>query len=166
MNKTQAIIVDLDGTLANCDHRRHFVDGTHEKQDWRSFYESMTEDTVNEWCLTIIADCCFVDMHGWDRAPLLVTGRPEEYRQLTQNWLNKTLMDSMRPNGRNVQANPKLLMRKTGDYRDDTIIKEEIYKEHIEPHYDVMFVIDDRKKVVDMWRRMGLVCLHCADGDF
>ena len=50
----------------------------------------------------------------------------------------------------------QLYMRKTGDKRDDTIVKEEIFKEFIEPEYIVLGVIDDRNKVVRMWERLGL----------
>jgi hypothetical protein len=61
------IIFDLDGTLANCEHRRHFVDSScisskedfekwikpfHDakecprwKQDWKAFYEACDKDT-------------------------------------------------------------------------------------------------------------------------
>ena len=28
---------------------------------------------------------------------------------------------------------------------------------------DILFVVDDRQKVVDMWREEGLTCLQCAD---
>lgn len=155
MIKKEAIIIDIDGTLANCGHRRHFVDGTHEKQDWKSFYESMRTDTMNKWCSEIIYSlACREDIY-YDI--ILLSGRPEEYRDITLEWLRE-----------NNQFNvfDKLFMRKNGDYRCDTIIKEEIYKEHIEPYYNILFVIDDRRKVVDMWRRLGLVCLHCAEGDF
>jgi hypothetical protein len=169
MNKKQAIIVDIDGTLANCDHRRHFVDGTHEKQDWRSFYESMRTDTVNEWCKQI----------AYKFTPIFVSGRPEEYREITIDWLDKNGFEKSIPRfttyiggeykpleiSEVIMERP-LFMRKTGDYRCDTIIKEEIYREHIEPYYEILFIVDDRKKVVDMWRRLGLVALHCAEGDF
>ena len=37
--QSPAVIIDIDGMLADCDHRRHFVTGP--KQDWRSFNESM-----------------------------------------------------------------------------------------------------------------------------
>lgn len=42
----RVILIDLDGTLANCDHRRHFVEGT--KKNWSDFYQNMAFDTVNE----------------------------------------------------------------------------------------------------------------------
>jgi hypothetical protein len=57
-------------------------------------------------------------------------------------------------------------MRKKGDRREDYLVKEEIYKNHIDQIYNVMFVLEDRKQVVDMWRRLGLTCLQCAPGEF
>jgi hypothetical protein len=151
--KERAIIIDIDGTLANCDHRRHFVDGTHDKKDWRSFYEAMEHDTLNRWCHELIYN--FTQNEGERYDCIFVSGRPEEYREITLKWFLRNNVDW-----------GALFMRKTGDYRDDTIIKEEIYREHIEPDYNIFFVIDDRAKVVKMWRRLGLVALHCADGDF
>jgi len=52
------------------------------------------------------------------------------------------------------------------DYRDDRIIKEEIYREKIAPVYNALFVLDDRDRVVAMWRDLGLTCLQVANGDF
>lgn len=45
---------------------------------------------------------------------------------------------------------------KIWDTRCDTIVKREIYEEHIKDKYNVLFVIDDRVKVVDMWREQWL----------
>ena len=45
-------------------------------------------------------------------------------------------------------------------------IKKEIYRHLIKPYYDVLFAIDDRQQVVDLWRDEGLVCLQCAKGDY
>jgi hypothetical protein len=59
-----------------------------------------------------------------------------------------------------------LFMRSEGDHRPDDIIKEELYRSHIEPVYDVQFIFDDRDRVVQMWRRIGLTCFQVANGDF
>ena len=32
--------------------------------------------------------------------------------------------------------------------------------------FDPVLAIDDRKRVVDMWRSEGIVCAHIADGEF
>ena len=47
-------------------------------------------------------------------------------------------------------------MRKEGDVRKDTVIKEELFWEHIAPHYNVLVAFDDRPCVVDMWHDVGI----------
>lgn len=144
MNR-KAIIVDLDGTLCDCEHRRHFV----ELKDWKSFYQNLVTDPIHEWCASIIRR--FVV----DHAIILVTGRPEEYRAATRAWLCE--------HGIPFHL---LFMRADGDYRKDCVVKEEIYLAYIKPGYQVSFCVDDRQQVVDMWRKNGLTCLQCADGQF
>lgn len=152
MIKNKTIICDLDGTLCNTDHRKHFME--QKPKDWNSFYAGIPNDTINRWCYDILwrfnsgkaVNCMDV---------ILVSGRPEKYRSVTEEWLLK----------HDVLCSG-LFMRKDGDFRDDAIVKKEIYEQHIEPFYDVLFCIDDRQRVVDMWREQGLVCLQCAKGDF
>jgi adenylate cyclase class IV len=57
-------------------------------------------------------------------------------------------------------------MRKTGDNRPDNIVKKEIFDSNIKNNYYIEFVLDDRNKVVKMWRELGLTCLQVADGNF
>ena len=57
-------------------------------------------------------------------------------------------------------------MRQDDDYRFDEIIKEEIYTNNIKDNFKVLFVLDDRTKVVNMWRKIGLTCLQVDNGDF
>ena len=68
--------------------------------------------------------------------------------------------------GLDVDMNDFLFMRAEDDFRHDTIVKEEIYRTHIEPFWNVFCVFDDRSTVVEMWRSLGLVCLQVANGDF
>ena len=148
MEKTKAIIVDIDGTLANVDHRRHFVEG--EEKDWSSFFAAMKDDPLNNWCKTIM------DLYGqYGYYIILVTGRPKKYKKDTLIWLAKYGI-----------WNDALYMRPDENHDNDDEIKRRIYEERIEPFYDVDFVIDDRDKVVKMWREMGLVCLQCDYGAF
>ena len=60
----------------------------------------------------------------------------------------------------------ELFMRPTGDTRKDSILKKEIYDNHIKGKYNVKYVLDDRDSVVEMWREQGLTCLQVAPGDF
>jgi len=57
-------------------------------------------------------------------------------------------------------------MRKDNDFRPDEEIKKEIYNNFIKDDYNIFFVLDDRTKVVNMWRSLGLTCLQVADGNF
>ncbi|WP_216080453.1 hypothetical protein, partial [Shigella flexneri] len=59
-----------------------------------------------------------------------------------------------------------LSMRKDGDVREDSIVKLEMFNEHIRDKYYVDFVLDDRNQVVELWRSLGLTCLQVADGCF
>lgn len=88
---------------------------------------------------------------------LFVSGREGTAicKELTQRWLNE--------NGFKHHA---LYMRKEGDFRRDSIVKKEIYEEHIKDKYVVEFVLDDRNQVCSMWREINLKCLQVQPGDF
>lgn len=60
----------------------------------------------------------------------------------------------------------ELHMRKEGDYRRDSIVKQEIYEQYIKDNYIVEFVLDDRNQVCSMWREIGLKCLQVQPGNF
>lgn len=85
---------------------------------------------------------------------LIVTGRPETYRKITEQWLiwNHIEYDN-------------LYMRSENDCRSDVDVKREILQK-IREQYDVSFVFDDRTSVVKMWREEGLVCFQCFDHDY
>lgn len=148
MNKTEAIIVDLDGTLTDCSHRVHFVEK--DKKDWKSFYDGMGEDQINTWCQRIIESFSRENV-----SIILITGRPSSYRDLTMEWLSR----------HNIKFN-HLYMRDAKDFRSDALIKKEFYEEDVKEHYNILFVLDDRKSVVSMWRDLGLTCLQPEWGDF
>lgn len=145
-DKIPAIIVDLDGTLANCDHRLHHL----KNKNWGSFYAFAKNDSINVWCKDIVNSIW--DKHCW--TIIIVTGRPESIRHSTADWLISHRIPGV------------LYMRSDNDRREDFIVKREIYEKRIKENYDVRFVLEDRKQVVDMWRSLGLVCLQCAPGEF
>ncbi len=148
MASRKAIIVDLDGTLCNIDHRLHFLQK--EKKDWHQFHQSCENDTVEPWCQQIIES-----MKQSSFTIVLMTGRDDGYEDITKSWLTK-----------NKIPYDLLLMRKSGDHRADHTIKWELFCEHLKNNYEIEFVLEDRKSVVEMWREKGLRCLQCAPGDF
>lgn len=146
----RAIIVDLDGTLADCTHRRHHVEGP--KKDWAAFFAGIKDDPVNRTVLQA------VQFYAGFHVILFVTGRGEEHRDETEDWLRKHVPA--------FATKSRLMMRGAGDRRADVDVKREIYKNRIERNYDVRLVLDDRTSVVKMWRSLGLECWQVADGDF
>ena len=146
MSRLDAVIIDLEGALANIDHRLHHING--EKKDWESFFEGMNHDSLNGWCARL---CAGFQMTG--HTVIFITGRPIKWFEATVSWLDA--------NGIDLRMSV-LYMRKDEDFRPDVEIKREIYETMILPTYEVHLVIEDRKPVVEMWRSIGLPCLHCA----
>jgi hypothetical protein len=144
------VIVDIDGTVANLDHRLHYVRG--EKKDWRTFLSKCDKDTPNHDIYLIAESFC--DTTGSDL--VFCSGRGNEYRDKTEMWLKEY----------NMQYE-QLFMRQERDYRQDTIVKEQILDFEILTRYrEVLAVFDDRSSVVKVWRNRGLRCLQVAAGDF
>lgn len=59
-----------------------------------------------------------------------------------------------------------LFMRTFQDQRPDDVVKAEIYEQYIAPYWHVPYVLDDRRRVVDMWRKRGLTVLDVAGNEF
>lgn len=133
-----AWIFDIDGTLALKSARSPF--------DWTR----VLEDTLNEpvrWLLNGVRD--------YPSHVIVLSGRDSVCRMETELWLAR---NEIWPTG--------LFMRPAGDNRKDSLVKLELFREHVAPHYNVLGVVDDRQQVVDMWRRIGLFCAQVAPGDF
>lgn len=135
----KAIICDIDGTLAHMQGRDPYD------------YDKVDTDVVDKTIKNILR----VFYGNGNYAILIVSGREDACKHETVGWLSK-----------NYVMYDELFMRKHGDYRPDEVIKKEIYDKHIKDKYDVEFVLDDRNKVVKMWREIGLKCLQVAEGDF
>ncbi len=141
--KPQEIIIDPNLPHAIiCD-----LDGTLALLNGRSPYDASRceNDILNPVVASLIKD----------KLVLLVSGREDKYREQTINFLDKHQINY-----------EKLIMRETGDFRKDAIIKKEIFNTQIRGFYNIDFVLDDRNQVVEMWRQLGLTCLQVAEGDF
>lgn len=142
-----AIIVDLDGTLCINDQGRSSFD-----------YYAARHDAVNP----AVAEILYAFMESSPSVQILfVSGREDYSRIVVEEWMTHHLPWLLFPPYRS-----RLYMRKSRDFRDDVTVKLEIYENKIKPFWDVLFVLDDRNKVVKMWREQGLTCLQVAEGNF
>tara|TARA_R100001463_G_scaffold2490_1_gene10528 strand:- start:2006 stop:2473 length:468 start_codon:yes stop_codon:yes gene_type:complete len=155
MKKELAIIVDVDGTLAD-------MRGIRGPFEW----DKVHLDRPHQDIIDLVKDLACVGFDaGLEIHPdlefepkysiIITTGRDGVCEAATKQWLHdhKVPYDDF-------------YIRKAGDFRKDNIIKSEIYMDHIRPKYDVKYVIDDRDQVVDMWRSLGLRVLQVAPGNF
>lgn len=146
--KENAIMVDLDGTLCNLNHRLHFV--KEGKKDWGKFFKACGEDSVYEDVRSLIE----AEFEAGTEI-VLCSGRPEEYREQTELWLSK-----------NEIPYTSLKMRPKINFKSDDITKAMLFRYEIKPFYDVKYVVDDRNSVVNKWRSMGLSCFQVRPGEF
>jgi len=141
-------ICDIDGTIADTEHRIHYITNGH--KDWNNWFAHAHKDEPISGVIQILdlASAAGIKI-------LLCTARDEMCRPDTIEWLeeHKVPYDG-------------LYMRKKGDRRDDDIVKFEMLEQIYELGYNPLLVFDDRDRVVKMWRAAGLRCLQVAPGDF
>jgi acid phosphatase class B len=140
----KAIIVDIDGTIAT-----HYDADGNQLREHHDYAQVGVDLPIPE----IIQIVQMYEFRGYHI--IIVSGRMDHCREETINWLiaNDVEFD-------------ELFMRKFKDFRPDNIVKHEIFDQNISEQYDIEFVLDDRDRVVRMWRDLGLRVLQVADGDF
>lgn len=137
-----AVICDLDGTLCLLPVGMKYPAAYN--RDYRG-------DRLNPAVASLLTSVTGGKVHS-DPVLLLVSGRFSEKRDQTEEWLSS----------HNISYKT-LHCRSIGDRRPDTIIKKEIYMNHIQGTYKVEYVIDDRPSVVRMWRaELGLPVFQVA----
>lgn len=137
VNMPEAVMFDLDGTLALMSNR--------EPYDWNK----VDRDDLNE----IVAEQ--VKFHkSLGRKIILLSGRDEAAREKTVEWLDFYGIEY-----------DQLLMRKADDYRKDNVVKKEIFNQQVYNRYNVLCVYDDRTQVVKMWEEIGIFCFNVNQGN-
>ncbi|SFD66153.1 phosphatase domain-containing protein [Spirosoma endophyticum] len=138
----RCILVDIDGTVARMGNRSPF--------DWHR----VGIDTP-KWPIIRLVQA----MKTSGYSIVFFSGRDAVCRSETMAWLNQYF---------GWQSDDyELFMRAEKDNRKDSIVKQELFAQHIAGWYYVEFVVDDRQQVVDMWRRtLGLTCVQVDYGDF
>lgn len=130
----KAIIVDIDGTIANKSPLRGYYD-----------WSLVSLDTPRQMILDIVG---FI-YHKYQSHIVFLSGRNYICYDITYNWL----LDNI---GGNLNMNFSLLMRSDNDNRNDRIVKEELFFNNVAPYYNVIAAIDDRPRVIRLWKDIGI----------
>ena len=166
--KKNTVIFDLDGTLANIEARRA-KSLTNDKMDWDVFFnaENIQLDLPNK---PVIKMAQLLKQDGFKI--VIFSGRNDRSFFATKDWLkvnkvpfNKLVMrpDKFKKDSWPIaNGNPAT---KEMRWMPDEILKKEMLDTFINMD-EVFLVVDDRDKVVKMWRDLGLNTFQVAPGDF
>ena len=148
-SKPNAIIVDIDGTVATMNERSAFEWGKVGEDSPRKFIIDLIESYVK-----------IKTNNGNDKANeihiIFLSGRDSVCRQETLDWLKTNLT---------IQQF-SLFMRKENDMRKDSIIKEELFWSHVEPNYNVIGLFDDRPQVIRLWHELKIPNIICVGNPY
>ena len=147
------IIFDLDGTLALIDKRREVSTKPNGKLDWGKFFNS-TNIELDEPNPPVVKMAQMFHNDGFNI--VIFSGRSNKTERATRSWLFTNRIPFQ-----------KLVMRdsETNHFTPDWVLKKDMLDEHVDIN-DVFLVVDDRDRVVKLWRSLGLTTFQVADGDF
>ncbi|MDX3695027.1 AAA family ATPase [Streptomyces europaeiscabiei] len=134
-----AVMCDIDGTLALMDDRGPY--------DFARCGEDRLNAPVHHALLAFRA--------AYGARIVLLSGRSEDFRAQTEAWL-----------ARHAVPYDELRMRASADTRRDDIVKNELFDAHVRHRYNVRVSLDDRDRVVALWRRMGIPTWQVNYGNF
>ena len=137
-----AIILDLDGTLADVRGARHYVKEKPRNFDAFHGYASKLAP-VNQAAKEIAVVAWNA---GWN--VIILSGRHEKWIYDTEGWLEK----------HNIRYD-SLYLRPDDDFSKDVELKTRFYESFIKDDYDVKLAIDDNPSIVALWRSLGIPTL-------
>lgn len=146
---TRCYIFDIDGTIADLTHRRHYVES--KPKNWPAFHAGCVDDKPIEHIRRLM-----LDLVEAGAVVVYVSGRNEAQREATQRWTEE----------HGFLPAYNLYMRADGDFRDDSIVKLELLQRLRADGFEPIMAFDDRDRVVKMWRENGVPCAQVAPGDF
>lgn len=126
--KPETFCFDIDGTLAKYINRSPF--------DETKVLDDKLIEPVGKVLLSLQQNYTII----------FLSGRTDGCKDKTLEWIATKL----------GIHNATLFMRKTGDNRNDAIVKKEIYERDVLPNYNVIAVFDDRLRVLRMWFELGI----------
>jgi FMN phosphatase YigB (HAD superfamily) len=158
--KNKWIIFDLDGTLADIEDRRKLSTKEDGKMDWDKFFDPNNIE-LDKPKTDVIMMAQALSEIGYQIA--IFSGRSHATDEMTRWWLAKHDVPwnilKMRPTNNKYKWMPdeKLKLQ----WFNETFAEDENMSEA-----EVVAVFDDRDKVVNMWREIGLTCMQVAPGNF
>lgn len=151
MTEPKWVVIDLDGTLCDCDHRIELA----QAKQWDDFHAGIPDDKAFPDVSLILRG-----MTGYVNF-LCITGRTERYRKPTVDWLDKNNL---------MWCIDQILMRPDNDRTRDSEMKlrliDEFFGSREKALEEVAFILEDRDQVVEGYRGAGFHCWQCRTGGY
>jgi hypothetical protein len=148
------VLCDIDGTIADGDHRVGLLKDKRDRDRWLKYYALCKEDSPIDSIIDLLREH---KKAGQDI--ILVSGRASELTFLqTQEWLSK-----------HDVPYDRILMRNKGDGRPDVQVKADILNEILlyHPKESIAVIYDDRPSVVlGTWAKAGMPVQCVYKGEF
>ena len=147
-NANKLWIFDIDGTLADNDHRQHLI--MEGNRDWDTFFSLQHKDEPFDAVMEI-----FDTLVATGHKCVIITARCERFREETLEWLNKHHNGTIK--------SEDVYMRPLKDRTDDDKIKLNILNQIVEgsPDLKVMGIFEDRHRIIDAFRDAGYYVFEC-----
>lgn len=136
------VVVDMDGTIADASRReKKFLRG--QVKDWKGFFRDMQDDPPIQSVLDSVKELA----KRFDI--VILTGRPDHYREVTEFWLKQHGIQPV-----------QVLMRPHGDTRPDYVTKAELLDTLRDR--EIVLALDDRGPVCEAYRKRGVKVLEVS----
>lgn len=178
MAKHRHIVFDLDGTLADINHRLHYLD--EDPKNWDEFFDACSEDSPYWPVLTLFNELSLDVFNIVEIWTGRAAGKNDEIFRKTVKWLGVNLW-GIRSLGYGSAkkisdtfvlvsdedffkrwAMPfkiQIRMRPHGDFDYDHVLKRKWLHAARDAGKEIDMVFEDRQSVVDMWQEEGVTCL-------
>ena len=133
-----AVVLDLDGVLADTRHRMQHL--SHGHRDWDAFFAAAVDDPVHPEGLAVATESA-----GRGLVIVYLSGRPERTRADTLAWLDRHHV----PPG-------EVVLRREGDRRPAAVMKVGALR-RLAGRYRLLVLVDDDPAVVRAVRRADVV---------
>ena len=141
------VVFDVDGVLANADHRQEVLFAGGGRKNWKAFFAAAGDDALIEEVARLT--------HLIDPAlkVVLLTARPTSNRSITVTWLAQQELRW-----------DLLVMRPDGDFRSSPEAKRGAVDELRQQGFEPQLAFDDDRRNVDMFHDEGIPCIYIHSG--
>ena len=133
---SKVILCDIDGTVANNDHRQHLLKNFN---NWNKFFLAMSKDDPYPKAVKLLEN------FSKDYEIIFLTGRPERYRKETTEWLKKNI---------NLKTF-ELIMRENEDFTDKVQAKKKMFRNKLSSK-KIKLIIENDEELINLWESLNL----------